>query len=48
MRALFVLEKGFYSAHEKAIIVLIKYFDLLYNDDYLVGDRAIIIALSGW
>ena len=48
MCALFVLEESFYSAHEKATIVLIKYFDFLCNDDHFAGDRAIIIALGGW
>ena len=28
--------------------MLTKHFDLLYNDDYLAGDRAIIMTLGGW
>ena len=48
MRTFFVLEEGFYSAQEKAIIVLTKHFDILYNDDYLAGGRSIITTLGGW
>ena len=46
MRTLFVLEEGFYSAQEKATLVLTKHFDLFCNDDYLAGDRAIITTLG--
>ena len=48
MRTLFVFKKGFYSAHEKAAIVLSKHFDLFCNDDYPTGGRAIITALGDW
>ena len=48
MCTLFVLLEGFYNAEENATIVLTKHFDLLYNDDCLVGGRAIITVLGGW
>ena len=48
MRTLFMFKKGFYSGHEKAAIVLSKHFDLICNDDYLVGGRTIITTLGGW
>ena len=48
MRTLFVLEEDFYSAQEKATVVLTKHFDLLCNDDYFASGRAIITTLGGW
>ena len=44
---LFALIEGFYSVEENPTIVLTKHFDLLCNDDCLVGDRAIITVLGG-
>ena len=41
------IRRAFYSAQEKAIIVLIKHFDLLCNDGYLGGDKTIITILDG-
>ena len=40
-------QEDFYSVEENVIIVLTKHFDILCNNDCIVGDRAIIIALSG-
>ena len=44
---MFALIEGFYSVEENPTIVLTKHFDLLCNDDCLVGDRAIITVLGG-
>lgn len=48
MRTLFIFQEGFYSAQEKATLVLTKHFDILWNNDCPVGDRTIIIALGDW
>ena len=43
---LFVLVGDFYSTEENATVVLTKPFDLLCNDDCLVGGRVIITILG--
>ena len=43
---LFVLLEGFYSVKENVTVVLIKHFDLLCNDDCLVGGGTIITIMG--
>ena len=40
--------RTFYSAQEKATVVLSRHFDLFCNDGYHGGDRALITILGGW
>ena len=41
-----MLLEGFYSAKENVTVLLIKHFDLLYNDDCLVGGGTIITVMG--
>ena len=45
---MFVLMEGLYSDEQNDTIVLTKHFNLLCNDDYLVGGRVIITVFGGW